>query len=633
MSVIEQPAVSPPIAPAAPVEEETERSRNVAKIRLLAAELQGNLGALAGLERMMSALLGAKVRHVRSESVMPPRTNLQAYIRTRRTHTKHWLQVTGPVDARWQRLVRDGKITVFLKSGPKLVLSELETIVNEAGLKDSRPPYYFGSFRDGDLCIGVWEFVEGARVPFEDLSLRTQKKLVRAIAEMNLIKVGDAVQPKTKWVSAPLSWYERRFQKLSASEQATWQSALDGVRIILSHDNILADVIGGHGERLLTHNDINPNNAFTPEDGDIVFFDWEGATLSVPGADLRFLNRMQARDDLLTVYVERLAELGLKLDESDVKRAYEMVEGFRLIFKGWAAKNVNAVHRGIKIVSAHINNAVSRRTGAVLPAASEVKKPAVVQPAANKVKRPAVVQPAASEGNRMAAVRPATSEGKMSTAVMESPVVQEAKPKAKAPSAELTKKINEYVQDKGALYAPITHPAFSSLPCRWTTERFDLIKPHLDFKGGTALDIGTHWGYMAHRLEEMGYKVTANEHSPKHIYFLTELRDISGRDFKIVPGSVFDMKESDFDVVLALNIFHHFLKTDERFEAFQKFLARLNCRMMIYQSHRTKERPKLDTAGHYMESDEMAKFLADRLRLKKVEKIGVDGGRDVFKIS
>jgi 2-polyprenyl-3-methyl-5-hydroxy-6-metoxy-1,4-benzoquinol methylase len=422
---------------------------------------------------------------------------------------------------------------------------------------------------------------------------------VRAIAIANSISVGDFVAPKTKWITTPLSWYERRFTLLSPNEQVKWQSAMNQLRHILSHDDLVGTVIGGLGEKFLTHYDINPNNVFTPENEDTVIFDWEGATLSMPGADLRFLTRLDSRDTLLAVYVSKMAELGIEVETNDIRRAYEMLEGFRMIYKGWAAKSLSAVQRGLAMVSVYIlANAPCN-----VPVTSDTAK--------NDI-----------EGSKM---RKSTSG--QATAVLD------RQPKSKDPSPELNRKVNEYIEQKGALYAPIAHPAFESMPARWGSERFDLIAPHLDHKGGTALDIGSHWGYMAHRLEDLGYTVTANEHSPKHLYFLTELRDISNKKFKIVPGTVFDLQDTDFDVVIALNIFHHFLKTDERFNAFQRFLGRLKCRTMIYQAHREKERPKLDTAGHYMAAPDMAKFLADRLGLSKVIPIGLDGGREVFKLA
>src|SRR5688572_881779 len=113
----------------------------------------------------------------------------------------------------------------------------------------------------------------------------------------------------------------------------------------------------------------------------------------------------------------------------------------------------------------------------------------------------------------------------------------------KEPSPELVKRLYDYIARKGRLYVPVDHPAFASLPTKWKRDRFELFKPFLEYQGGTALDIGSRWGYMAHLLEDMGYRVTANELSEEHLFIMRELRDLSGKHFEIVPGSIFDMKK------------------------------------------------------------------------------------------
>jgi hypothetical protein len=201
------------------------------------------------------------------------------------------------------------------------------------------------------------------------------------------------------------------------------------------------------------------------------------------------------------------------------------------------------------------------------------------------------------------------------------------------PSSELFRKVQEYVEERGMIYAPIEHPAFAGFPSRWSPRRLDQIAAHIEPGPGTALDIGSHWGHIAHYLEDRGYTVTACESSPRHLYFLTAIRDLCGKKFEVYPGSIFTLPDPDFDLVMALNIFHHFLKSDERFYNLEAFLGRLKCRTMIYQAHRPKDKPKLDGAGHYMEAPEMAEFIARKLSLPKVEQIGDENGRGIFKIS
>lgn len=192
----------------------------------------------------------------------------------------------------------------------------------------------------------------------------------------------------------------------------------------------------------------------------------------------------------------------------------------------------------------------------------------------------------------------------------------------KTPSAELTRKIENYAKrHKGKLYAPIPHPAFSHLPARHGPERFDMIAPHLGFRNGTVLDIGSRFGYMAHRLEDMGYSVTAVEVSKEDIYFLREIRDLCERKFEVIHDSVFNLDKLQYDIVFALNIFHHFMKTKEAFEQLDDFLGRLTCRMMIYQAHHPLEW-QMSGAYRNMTPDETVQYLSEKLSLPRVTEIG-----------
>lgn len=493
-------------------------------------------------------------------------------------------------------------LNVFVKAGPKIIDADLESLLNSIQSPHIRPPRHYGSFSIGPLNVGIWEFHDGERIPFEELSLETLERLVRGVAVINATPVEPSLAPvKTKWISEPLDWYRKRMRTFEPEAMPAWEAALERLTPILSEPDLLDQISAGFGERLLTHNDINPNNVFTPETGDVVMFDWEGATLSVPGADLRFLVRLPDREPLLDVYLEEMAARGIDLDRETVRRSYHVIEGFRMIFKGWAGRNLNAVTRGLDIVEEQL--AAAR----ALPTRSQTN--------------PSTTLNDPVETKTMTDVHPVVADSEVGARTL------------KAPSPELVERINQYVAEKGAIYAPIDHPAFADVPVSWKDKRFDLFRPHLEHQGGTALDIGTHWGYMAHRLEDEGYRVTANEHSPKHLYFLREIRDICGKKFDIIEGNIFAQGSLKYDVIIALNIFHHFLKTDERFENFQKMLRNTECKMMIYQAHRSTERPKLDAANHFMEPQMMAEFIADRLRLQNVQHLGADGGRDIFKIS
>jgi cyclopropane fatty-acyl-phospholipid synthase-like methyltransferase len=187
-------------------------------------------------------------------------------------------------------------------------------------------------------------------------------------------------------------------------------------------------------------------------------------------------------------------------------------------------------------------------------------------------------------------------------------------------------------ENSGNVYAPIPHPEFAHLPYQHGPERFDIIKPHLGYEGGTVLDIGTHWGYMAHRLEDLGYKVTAIEHADNLFRVAEGLRDACGKDFRVIHASIFDVADLKFDIVLALNIFHHFLKKKARYDQFLPFLGRLDCKSMIFQAHRPDE-PQMRDSYKNMEPAEFAQFIGRHAGLPVCEHIGNYGRREIFRLS
>jgi 2-polyprenyl-3-methyl-5-hydroxy-6-metoxy-1,4-benzoquinol methylase len=158
-----------------------------------------------------------------------------------------------------------------------------------------------------------------------------------------------------------------------------------------------------------------------------------------------------------------------------------------------------------------------------------------------------------------------------------------------------------------------------------------VIGPHLGHPGGTVLDIGTHFGAFAHWLDDLGYKVTAIESSALYAKVATGVRDICGKDFEIIKGSVFDLEKPRYDIVFALNIFHHFLKTKDKHDALVAFLRRLDCKTMIFEAHDATEK-QMDDAYRNMEPDTFVRFVADTAGLTNIDLIGHEKKRGIFKL-
>jgi hypothetical protein len=192
----------------------------------------------------------------------------------------------------------------------------------------------------------------------------------------------------------------------------------------------------------------------------------------------------------------------------------------------------------------------------------------------------------------------------------------------------------------GELYQPITHPDLQYLPSSHDSEydefnRFDMIRKELSVEGGRLLDIGANWGYFCHKFEEIGFDCYAVEIERVNLYFLEKLKRAENRRFKIINKSIFeyqDIENSSFDVVLALNIFHHFLKDRASYYKLIDLLGKLKLGEMYFQPHCLGE-PQMEGAYKNYSEEEFVKFILEASKLTKAELIGAtQDGRKLYKL-
>ena len=202
---------------------------------------------------------------------------------------------------------------------------------------------------------------------------------------------------------------------------------------------------------------------------------------------------------------------------------------------------------------------------------------------------------------------------------------------------EFKKELVDYARSQeklgGVLYHPVTHPDLTDVFAHYDDKRFDLIKSHLPFRGGDLLDIGANLGYFCHRFEEEGFNCYAVETYAPTVYFAEKLRIAENRRFKVIGGSIFDYREkSDFDVVLALNVFHHFLKTERNYQNLVSLLNRLRTRVMFFQTdHPASDQMK----GAYKNYsfDEFIAFILANSNLTEAKRIGeTENGRPIYRL-
>jgi len=174
----------------------------------------------------------------------------------------------------------------------------------------------------------------------------------------------------------------------------------------------------------------------------------------------------------------------------------------------------------------------------------------------------------------------------------------------------------------GKIYQPITHPDLADVPSAYGDERFELIKAHLPIKTGSLLDIGANWGYFCHKFEEIGFDCYAVESDTKALYFLEKLRQSENRKFKVIRESIFEYRDkTDFDVVLALNVFHHFTNTEGTFLKLIELLKRLNVKSMFFQAG-LPDSHQIQEAYRNFTPNEFVKFILDNSCLDEATLIG-----------
>ena len=182
-------------------------------------------------------------------------------------------------------------------------------------------------------------------------------------------------------------------------------------------------------------------------------------------------------------------------------------------------------------------------------------------------------------------------------------------------------------ENDGKIYNIISHPDLDSVPARHGWDRFHMIKNSLPQQSGTMLDIGAHWGFYCHQFEALGFDCIGVEAERRHAYFAETLRRAENRSFELIQGSIFEYRDrSEFDLVLALYIFHHFIKTRELHEAFIGLLRRLRMKAMVFGCH-NKDQKAMQIAYRNYSPEAFVELILDHSNLTKARHIGTEAGR------
>ena len=199
--------------------------------------------------------------------------------------------------------------------------------------------------------------------------------------------------------------------------------------------------------------------------------------------------------------------------------------------------------------------------------------------------------------------------------------------------AKLRKEVFLYSQEQpsGSYQLPV-HPDLQKIHAHRKGDRWELIENNLPLRSGTVLDIGSNWGYFCHKFEDLGFDCYAVELNYRWLYFLKKLKKAENRRFEIIPRSVFDIKRKKYDIVLALSIFHHFLRSEVLYNKLTRLLGELDMKVMFFEPHKTG----YGYAGAYIDysENEFVDYILQNSCLSKCKLLSrTERGRNLYLLS
>ncbi len=188
----------------------------------------------------------------------------------------------------------------------------------------------------------------------------------------------------------------------------------------------------------------------------------------------------------------------------------------------------------------------------------------------------------------------------------------------------------------GRTYQPPLHADLDEIEFNHECEdRLRVIMDNLSSRQGKLLDIGANLGFFCHKFEEARFDCYAVEDSQVNLYFLKAIKRAEGRKFRIIAESVLESKyvvNTQFDVVLALNIFHHFLKTKQAYAKFLELLNNIKTKELFFESH-LQEEPQMRGAYKNYSPEEFVRLILDNTTLSKAEFLSkAKDGRSLYKL-
>jgi 2-polyprenyl-3-methyl-5-hydroxy-6-metoxy-1,4-benzoquinol methylase len=183
----------------------------------------------------------------------------------------------------------------------------------------------------------------------------------------------------------------------------------------------------------------------------------------------------------------------------------------------------------------------------------------------------------------------------------------------------------------GRTYQNLPHPDFADIQTMWSDVRFDIIKNNTKLPiGSNLVDIGSLFGNICYQAELEGFNCTAIEIDNRYLNVMKRLHKSYEMNYKIIEESFFDV-EFDFDIIVAFNIFHHFLKTENLYNKLRIYLNSIKFKELFIQVHSTDE-SQMESAFLNLTPEEFIDFVKTETNKNKIEYLYELNGRKIYKI-
>ena len=191
----------------------------------------------------------------------------------------------------------------------------------------------------------------------------------------------------------------------------------------------------------------------------------------------------------------------------------------------------------------------------------------------------------------------------------------------------------------GVLYQTPSHPDLLDIPFERSCEdRANAIRENLIANNGRFIDIGCNLGYFSHALEDAGLDGIAVEYTPDIAYAAEIIRMAEGRRFRVINCDVLSeslrpaLAEFGPQVVVALSIFHHFLKTETDFIRLSALLEWIRPRQLYLETHTVNE-VHMRAAYRNFSPTEFVAFVQEKTGLKHAKLIFTSAdGRPLYSL-